>query len=258
MNKIIYTLLFFTSIVLTSCTKIINIDLNNAAPVVVIEGTITNETPAEVSITQSVNFSKSNVFPPISGATVQIKDNNGNVFPLTEVSAGMYRNNTLFGQSGGTYQLMVTANGKQFTASSTMPKQVTLDTLLFEKIAFGSEAIWIVKPQYTDPDGFGNYYRFIEKINNVRNPTIWVWDDRINNNGISTRPLIQGDSTINLNDTIEVEMNCLDKPIFRYFRGLQDLQQQSATPANPETNITGGAVGYFSAHTRQRRKQTVQ
>lgn len=258
MKRIIQSFIYTLFFVLLSCTKIINVDLNNAAPVVVIEGAITNETPAEVTISQSTNFSNRNVFPPIIGATVQIKDGDGNVFPLTEITAGTYRNNALIGQSGKTYQLTVTTNGKQYTASSTMPKQVVMDTILFEKIAFGSEAIWIVKPQYTDPYGFGNYYRFIEKINNVRNPTIWVWDDRISNNGISTRPLIQADSVINVNDTIEIEMNCLDKPVFRYFRGLQDLQQQSTTPANPETNISGGAVGYFSAHTRQLRKQKVQ
>ena len=139
-----------------------------------------------------------------------------------------------------------------------MPSQVNMDTILLEQIAFITENIWIVKPKYTDPPGFGNYYRFIEKINNVRNPTIWVWDDKLSNNGVSTRPLIQGDSTIKLNDTIEVEMQCIDRNIFRYFSALQSLQDNSTTPANPDTNITGGVLGYFSAHTSQKKKVVVK
>jgi hypothetical protein len=29
-----------------------------------------------------------------------------------------------------------------------------------------------------------------------------------------------------------VEMRCIDKPIYQYVRGLQDLQNHAATPAN--------------------------
>jgi hypothetical protein len=139
-----------------------------------------------------------------------------------------------------------------------MPAQVNLDTLLLENIAFIPDNIWIVKPQYTDPAGFGNYYKFIEKINNVRNPTIWVWDDRLTNSGVSTRPLIQADSTIKVGDTIEVEMQCVDRNIFRYFTALQNLQQNATTPANPDTNISGNAIGYFSAHTSQKKKAAIK
>jgi hypothetical protein len=32
----------------------------------------------------------------------------------------------------------------------------------------------------------------------------------------------------------------------------------ATTPANPENKITGGALGYFSAHTSQKRKVKVQ
>jgi hypothetical protein len=256
MKKLAFLILVAASI--TGCTKIIDVDLKNSTAQLVIEGAVTNSSPAQVNISKTVQFSSSNVFPAVSGAIVTITDNAGGNFTLAETAAGTYTNSSLIGVPGRTYNLSVSVNGATYNSSSTMPAQVNLDTLLLENIAFIPDNIWIVKPQYTDPAGFGNYYKFIEKINNVRNPTIWVWDDRLTNSGVSTRPLIQADSTIKVGDTIEVEMQCVDRNIFRYFTALQNLQQNATTPANPDTNISGNAIGYFSAHTSQKKKAAIK
>ncbi len=59
------------------CKKVIQIDLNSAAPRIVIEGNITDAPgPYQVWLSTTVNFSASNSYPPISGATVQITDSN--------------------------------------------------------------------------------------------------------------------------------------------------------------------------------------
>ncbi len=241
---------------LTSCKKIINVDLNNAPSQIVIEGMVTNADIAKVTITQSVKFSSNNVFPPISGANVSITDNAGTIFQLSESNAGVYTA-AFMGVPGKTYNLLVSIQGKNYTATSTMPLQVNLDTLLTDKIPFGSKSVNIVQPKYTDPKGFGNYYQFVETINHTLNPKIFVWDDRYNDGGVSTRPLIEPDSTIVSGDTIQVEMRCLDKNVYQYFTALSDLQNNSTTPANPVSNISGGCLGYFSAHTSQKKKVVI-
>ncbi len=244
---VVSLLLFF------SCKKIINVDLKNAPPVLVIEGMITNTSPARVLISKSVAFSADNVFPPVTDALVTITDGGGNVYPLLQTSPGTYVNNNLLGIPGTTYRLQVIENGTTYTATSTMPLQVNLDSLLVSNIVFAGKIIPIVQPKYTDPANVANYYWFIQYINGIENQRIFVWDDNLTNGGISTRPLIEPDSTINPGDTIMVEMRCIDKPIYQYVRGLQDLQNNAATPANPTSNISGGVLGYFSAHTRQRK-----
>ncbi len=256
MKKIFILSLIISSAV--SCTKEINVDLKNSTPQLVIEGNVNNSTGAVVSITQSVQFSNSNTFPTVSGAVVFITDNFGATFTLPETTPGNYTNENLVGVAGNTYNLSVTLDNKEYTATSVMPAQVYIDTLLFEQIIFGDETVWIVKPQYTDPAGFGDYYKFIEKINGVRFPGTWVWDDNFTNNGISTRPLIPRYSTINIGDTVEIEMQCIDKNIFRYITTLTEVQENSTTPANPDSNISGGVLGYFSAHTSQRKKAAVK
>jgi hypothetical protein len=242
---------------LMACKKVINVDLNNADAQIVIEGIVNNISPAKVTITKSVKFSDSNTFPAVNGATVIITDNLNNQYTLASISNGVYQNNSLMGVPGRTYNLSVIAESKTYTASSTMPFQVNLDTLLIENIAFGNKYINVVKPQFTDPLVYQNYYQFIETINGKVYPGIFTWDDRLINGGVSTRPLLQGDSTIVTGDIVKVEMRCIDKNIYSYVRGLQDLQSGQTTPANPTTNIIGGALGYFSAHTSQTKQVKV-
>lgn len=251
--RILSFILLFSSLLFFSCKKIINVDLKNAPPVLVIEGMVTNSSPAQVLISKSVSFSADNIFPPVTNAVVSITDMRGNVYSLVQTDPGTYVNSNLLGVPGAKYRLQVVENGNTYTATSTMPLQVNLDAVLASNIIFAGKSIPIVQPQYTDPANVANYYWFIECINRVENKRIFVWDDNLTNGGISTRPLIEPDSTINPGDTITVEMRCIDKPIYQYVRGLQDLQQNAATPANPASNISGGVLGYFSAHTRQRK-----
>lgn len=252
-----FSLTFFILLTTIACKKIINVDLNNTPSQVVIEGFITNQNFGYVNITKSVQFSSSNTFPTVSGAMVTVTDNLNNSFSLKESAPGNYSNSSLIGVSGRTYNLSVMVDGKNYTATSTMPQQVNLDTLLLEKIPFGSKSITIVKPLYTDPKGFGNNYNFIETINKTVNPKIYVWDDRYNDGGTSTRPLIEADSSIVSNDTLKIEMRCIDKNIYGYFISLADLQQNASTPANPPSNIIGGCLGYFSAYTTQTKKVAI-
>ncbi len=49
---------------LFSCTKVINVNLNNANPNIVIEGVISDGAgPYQVQLSQTVNFSDPNIFP---------------------------------------------------------------------------------------------------------------------------------------------------------------------------------------------------
>jgi hypothetical protein len=49
---------------------------------------------------------------------------------------------------------------------------------------------------------------------------------------------------------VNIEMQCIDKNVYDYFFAIASvIQGQSATPANPVNNISGGALGYFSACT---------
>src|SRR5579859_674649 len=97
--KIALIALLFCLLTGLACKKVIQVDLNNAAPQIVIEGEITNHPgPYQVKITKTVNFSATNVYPPVTGATVIIKDSGTGVMEtLRESAPGVYITNILQG-----------------------------------------------------------------------------------------------------------------------------------------------------------------
>ena len=233
----------------------IDADLNAATSQIVIEANLTNETEVfEVRISRSVPFDHDNVYPPVSGAAVSIVDDTGFRADLPEYAPGLYRTaSSIAGVPGRNYTLLITADGEEYHASSSMPQPVLMDSLLPDNLTLGNEIKKVVKPEYRDPLGFGNYYRFIETINTRRNETVFAFDDRLNDGGINTRPLVDPNADIASGDTVTVEMHCVDKDIYRYFVAFSGLQDNSTTPANPPGNISNGALGYFSAHTVSRK-----
>jgi hypothetical protein len=254
-------LLFFSVMTVYSCTKDIKVNLNDAAPQIVIEGNVTNAAgPYQVQITKTVNFSASNTFPPVSGATVKITDNtNGQTDNLVETSAGIYTTQTLAqGSPGHTYQLYVSAEGQTYTASSTMPRQVALDSLSFRhNNNFGNERIHAV-PNFQDPPGIANYYTFELYINSIRfDKSVFVFEDRLSDGKYITQELFMDSAYIKAGDAISLQMNCVDKPVYDYFNTLLNATSgndfESATPSDPISNISNKALGYFSAHTVQQK-----
>lgn len=254
-----YTILLIL-IHVVACKKIINVDLKDASSQIVIEGIVNDVTPATVTLSKSVTFSSSNTFPPVSGASVTIKDDAGNNYTLLESSGkpGTYTTMAVIGKSGRTYTMNVNVNGNQYTASSTMPAPVNLDSLKPDAINFGNKILKVVVPVYTDPPGRGNYYQLVESVNSRLIPTVNAWDDNVNDGGTNTRRLIYADDIDSLNikttDTVAVELRCIDKNVFSYMSALSDLNSNQTTPTNPVSNISNGALGYFSAHTSRTKK----
>ena len=252
------------AISLAACKKVINVDLNNAAPQIVIEGGITNQPgQSDIHISKTVPFSADNVFPPVTNADVLLVDsNNGIKDHLVQVDSGVYRTQQLVGVQKHNYILTVTVDGKQYRASSRMPVPVPLDSVTFAmNFGFDNKQEINAVVNFKDPDGLGNYYQFNEVVNSRQIPNIFVFEDRLSDGRYIQQPLFNDSSYLHKDDTLTLTFNCVDKNIYNYFFTLANVTGnnnfQTSTPANPVTNITGGALGYFSAHTTQRIKLLV-
>ena len=117
---------------ITACQKVINIDLNSTSPNIVIIGNVNDQPgPYTVTLSQTANFSDPNTFPSIDGAFVTISDNVGDMDTLVEVSPGTYHTKKIMGVPGRTYYLTVLANGRTYTANSTMPQPLHLIRLRY-------------------------------------------------------------------------------------------------------------------------------
>jgi hypothetical protein len=255
-------LLLLTITLFASCQKVVNIDLNSASPKYVIEGGITNSSePCRIKITKTRNFSDDNSFEGIENAVVTISDNTGNVANLSYTSGGVYQTAAIPGVPGRMYNLTVKLGTETFSAASQMPYPVNMDTLYsFDFFGFG-DTVKMANVEYQDPAGVKNYYRFVLTLNHDVKENIEISDDQYNDGKRGTQYInyFKGEETIKANDSVSIEMQCIDASVYNFFFTLdQTISQSAAAPTNPVSNISGGALGYFSAYTVQRKSIQIQ
>jgi len=259
-----FVFLLLIPIFLAGCQKVISINLNSTEKKYIVSGRITDQ-PGEcqVSITQSKDFSENNQFPGVSGATVTI-ESDGVVTTLPETTAGIYSDASFTGQPGRTYSLKIQVGGETFSSTSTMPQPVNLDSIYVSTARLSNTKY--VTVIYKDPLNIANYYHFIQYINGKKEPTIFVSDDEFTDGQTVKSQLEYNNDTddttrdIKKGDSVSIDMICNDAAVYKFWYSLSNGAtgaNESASPANPVSNISGGAVGYFSAQTIQRKSVLV-
>jgi len=257
-----YLIISFALLFLNSCEKEININLNKNNPKYVIEGNLSTEIgESRVKITQTLNFNETDSFPTVSGALVTITDNTQNkIDTLSEIQAGIYNNLSLVGIKGHAYTMTVKIGSEIFTSISTIPYSLTLDSLVQLNLAGTggqgrpgsneSGSIIRILPVYTNSTNSDKYFQFIVVKNDTILYGIIARSDLVSNGYSIPFPFF---IRANKNDIIKIDMQFIDKQVYDYLFGLtENINQFSATPANPTSNISNGALGYFKAHTSQK------
>jgi hypothetical protein len=252
-------ILLALAVLVTSCEKVINLDIKESSKRVVIEGFITDEPGLlthPIYLSRSIAFSAPNQPDWIAGAQVIVTDvTEGKSDTAIEVSPGNYLTQNTAGIPGHTYQLRAKVGEEIFTASSTMPQAVAFDSLYADTFkAFGN----IVKqftPVFTDPAGIENAYAFQTQINDTLLNTIEAWNDLYSDGKKNSRPLNLRTEDIEFkgNDTVTVTMYCGQKSLYDFFFTLENASGNGQTPANPVSAISGNGLGYFEAVTKRKR-----
>lgn len=251
MKKIFYLLIL--TIFVYSCEKVIDVDLNDAAPAIVIEGNLSSfPNKAEVKISMTSSYFDSIPSEMVSGAVVTVKSEFGDRFVLSETEKGIYTEKEIWIKEGNTYQLSVEVNGEIYEAKSKLNKVVNIDSMKFyyEDSPFVDNGYYI-NIYLLDPPGVKNFYRLKYAKNgifqNSINDLILFNDRYFDGNTIEVTLFNQ---PLEINDTITLQLISLDEGAYDYLKTFQELVNSnpgSAAPANPNTNISNGALGYFSA-----------
>lgn len=263
-------LIILSLFLVTSCEKEIDLDLEDQSGQIVIEGNITDQAgPYFVKITKSVAFTQTNQYPAVTNAQVILSDNTGQTETLQYAGNGNYKTSAFVGQPGRIYTLTINAEGKQYTAQSTMPQAVSFDGLEQDSFLVAGQTSYTLLPLFTDPATLGNRYLFVYTVNSNPKKFFSEFSDNVNNGLPNQRPLLLPNDDSNANDikvvagdVIHVEMQCIDDKVYTYYSALLQLSGSGPgggiTPANPPSNISNGALGYFSAHTVRTRTAVIQ
>jgi hypothetical protein len=256
-------ILFFLFILIlgASCEKVIDVELDEGDVLLVVDGWITNQPPPyDINLSTTAPYFLNQTTPRATGATVKLKDSEGNEETLTEVSAGKYRVNQIAGKVGNRYTLSIQYQGESYEAQTELKNVPPIDSLLYEKIPerLGrKEGLYI---NYFGPElaSEGDFYRL--KV--FRNDTLFnkpadlvlFFDQFVNGNYLSDLE-VNPFEPYKVNDKVRVELWSITEDAYNFYN---EMVQQinngglfATPPANVRTNVKNvnpqrkKAVGYF-------------
>lgn len=280
----VFTLVLLVPFLFLSCEKDINLKLNEELPKLVVEATLENGQPPVVFLSRSLNFF-SQLSPEllqqslVQGAEVSVSNGSkthrlkeyrlplaGN-YALSYYSVDSSQLSTAFvGELNTTYRLRIVADGKEYTAATTIPplaKQI--DSLWWKPAPFPAEPNQVlVMLRSTDPPGFGNYIRYFTRRNSepFYAPANSTFDDLFVDGTTYELPVERGldrnekikeeDRFFYRGDTVTLKLCNVDKATYDFWRTMefsyQSVGNPFSTPVKVLGNISGNALGYFGGY----------
>ena len=158
--KILFILFIFSG--LYSCEDVIQVDLKESKPRLVIEASILwrKNTPGNIQLIRLTTTAPyfDNQTQPAIGGRVSVFSENGNEFEFEELESGIFRNEEFEPELNKNYALEVEYKGEVYRASETFIPVVPLEYIeQTDNGGFGGENIEL-KAYFTDPVNIKNYY----------------------------------------------------------------------------------------------------
>lgn len=262
-SPVYFSLLFL--FILIGCERVIEVDLNEASPQIVIEGNLSyNDAELEVKISKTGSFFGTSSTEMVENAKVYLENSEGVRVEAEVFGDGIYKIENYPPQQGKEYRLFVESEGQKYEAKSTLHSPVKIDSLGFEyqKDMRFFDGGYRLLLYFSDSPDEANYYR----IKVYRNGTLLndvddlvVFDDR-GLNGKSIQVTLRR-QLFEMGDTAYVQFMAIDENAFHYFttfREMANTNPGSPAPANPISNFSNGALGYFSAWSHDDQTITIE
>lgn len=232
-----------------SCEEVIDLDLNTANPKYVIEADLNDLSSSQsIRISQTVNFDEPYPSKPVAGGNIVVKDVSGKTHNFNYNGDGIYRNLTFKPLMNGVYSLNVTIDGQEYRSSTRRVPYVDIDSLGIKKEKILNDYYYSITFKFKDPKDTDNYYKYSYSNNGKPFKFAAVFSDKFNNGLVVTHEITERDKNnkFEVGDSIVVRRECINKDVYNFWNELQSINPGSAAPANPTSNISNGALGYFS------------
>jgi hypothetical protein len=265
--------------VLTSCLaddEEISVKTNDSGQKPVIEAELsTDSLQTYTKLTWLTSIDNDKAPQPIHNGLVTLKDSNTNhTDTLLESSQapGKYVKSRLKAIEGHTYLLTVSIDNKTYTARSKVGSKFLLSKLRYESLLandlLGSLGINLgslgggidTTSRYFTCYVTGDSYNSLQNSNYSARMILNFDGKRYYktlNSEVRTSYVDDGvittlipDSVLKNVKVVSVEIQAFDKSIYNYLSEIDNATSNTqAAPTNPPSNISGGALGYFFAHT---------
>lgn len=265
-------------VLLQSCTEDINLDIAGGGGKIAIEGNIENGKYAEVIVTRNSSVSEQLDLTKIlvDNAKVYVSDGvvtDTLIYTIDSATAIplVYKGTKIIGTVGKTYYLTVVADGKTYTANTTIPALVKLDSVWWKPQPDKGDSLGFAWARLTEPAGQGNAYRwFAKRATKDRRylaPFGASFDDKFTDGksfdfyairgADATNPIDEKDEKareeaiyFRNNDTIYIKFCTTSNEVFRFYvtyeTALQSNGNPFASPTSVRSNISGGGLGIWA------------
>ncbi len=232
---------------LISCEKVVDVDLDTAAPKLVIDASIDwvkNTSGSEQKIKLSATTAYySDEFPPVSGASVVVTDSANTAFNFIEhPGTGEYICTNFKPVIGGTYTLTISLNGETFTATETLVAVPEIEDNIEQNNEGGMAGDEVEITYYYQDDGSQeNYYLYSNKIPQVAFPQYSVENDENSQGGLT--PVYYSHKDLTAGDVVHIKLYGISKRYYDYFRKLLNASGNDDSPfATTPTAVSGNIV----------------
>jgi hypothetical protein len=274
-------------LVFSSCEKGVEFKLDEVTPKLVVEGSIENgQAPiiylsksqayfSRINLSMLANSFVRNADVYVSNGTLTHKLKEYSVPVAPGINFYYYSNDpaspstAFLGELSKSYSLRIVADGKEYTASTTIPAITRrVDSLFWKPAPAGNppEKVMVMVRAY-DPPGFGDYVRYFTKRNSepFYPGLISVYDDQVID-GSSYEIQVErgldrnedhpeGSSFFEKGDTVTLKLANIDKATYDFWRTMEytysSVGNPFASPTKVIGNINGGGLGYFGGYAAQ-------
>lgn len=208
-------IILITTFIFFSCEEVINVDLEQSEPRLVIEASIiwekgTAGTNQRILISETSPFYEEETMA-VENAEVKVTSAGGDIFIFEHIEEGVYMNTQFKPELEMTYNLEVVYQDEVYTASETLVPVTSIDYVeQTETGGFSGDEIEL-KAYYTDPADEQNYYLF--KFSDEKVSLEFYEDEFTNGNQIfgyySTEDIESGDE-------IDIELQGISKSYYEY------------------------------------------
>lgn len=253
-HKSLPFLFFIFLFTFLGCERVIDVDLNESNPQIVIEGNLSyNDAELEVKISKTGSYFSTTPTEKVNDAEVYLENSEGTRIEAEAFGSGIYKIENYPLEPKKEYHLFIESEGQKYDAKSTLYPPVKIDSLAFEyqKDVRFFEGGYQLLLYFSDPPYEENFYRIKvfknEELFNSVDDLIVFDDSGLNGKGIQVTLRRQ---LFDVGDTAYVQFLTIDEKAFLYFstfREMANTNPGSPAPANPISNFSNGALGYFSA-----------
>lgn len=267
-KTITYSAILLVIVGLFSCRRVVDWELPDSKPALVVESQISNVEQfwtVQLSMTQGYFV---NAQPPaVVDAEVSISDDMGNTDTLFHVADGIYQSTDLKTCIvGHKYTLNIKHEGKEYFATELVRDQLPFDTVgaIYNPgiEGFADPGYYLIEIAQ-EIEGPGDYYQWRVYRNDTLLDDFYILDtDEFADFSYFNRNFDIEEASIDnlprpfpylmeIGDTVRLEQLCISKNYFDFLFEIETQRNKAgspfdAPPANPISNISNGAFGYFS------------